>query len=151
MEDVTFRFIEVYNRILSDGIVSGAKDFAHKLDISSSMMTEIVKGRSNIGLKGIQNIVLRFNVNSEWLFTGKGNMLIVSDQVSSLVHSAEKSNQGRIGSPGCERCKIKDELIESLRQTIESTRLTIDAQTKLISHLEENKSSIEEGQKRKVV
>src|ERR1035437_3964531 len=100
---------------LSNGYFGG--QLKREADIGSSILEKIVDNCRDLSI--------------DWLITGKGNMLIAGDQVSSLVRTAEKPNQGRIGSPGCERCKIKDELIESLRQTIESTRLTIDAQTKL--------------------
>jgi len=48
---------------------------AQNLDISGSLITEIVKGRSIVGTKAIQNSVLVYNLNSDWFFTGKGPML----------------------------------------------------------------------------
>jgi phage repressor protein C with HTH and peptisase S24 domain len=73
--DLTIRFIEVYDYLLRAKRVSSVSDFAKKIGISSSMMTEISKFRSNVGIKAIQNAVNTFPiVDSEWLLTGKGKM-----------------------------------------------------------------------------
>lgn len=70
--EISNRFIEAYNTLLSTGKVSDKKDFATKLGISASMITEIVKGRSSVGITAIQNIVFVFNISAKWLLTGEG-------------------------------------------------------------------------------
>lgn len=75
MNDVTIRFIEVYNYLLSVKAIIGPKDFAEKIDVSTSMITEIIKGRSNVGVKAIQNSVKTFSVSPFFLFYGEGEML----------------------------------------------------------------------------
>lgn len=72
--DVTNRFIEVYDYLAKEGKVSGKKDFAEKIGISASMMTEICKGRTNVGIATIQNIVTAFNVSADWLIMGHGEI-----------------------------------------------------------------------------
>ena len=72
------------------------------------------------------------DLNIDWLITGRGNMLNL-DQ--------EDISPGLSPPYNCEWCKMKDELIGSLRQQI-------DTQSKLIDHLEEKKCP-DEGQKRK--
>lgn len=74
MDEITKRFIAIYNHLLSEQKIRDQKDFATKIGISTSMMTEIIKGRSNIGLTAIQNTVLKFDINSQWLFRGTGDM-----------------------------------------------------------------------------
>lgn len=76
MTDVTNRFIEAYNLLLSIGMVINAKDFCQKIDISTSMFTEILKGRSNVGVKAIQNTVNTFNISPFYIFSGEGDVLI---------------------------------------------------------------------------
>ena len=73
--EVSARFIEAYEALLRDDKVSDKRDFAAKLGISASMVTEISKGRSSVGTSAIQNIVLQFNINANWLLTGEGEML----------------------------------------------------------------------------
>ena len=73
--EVSARFIEAYETLLKDKKVSDKRDFAAKLGISASMVTEISKGRSSVGTSAIQNIVLQFNIDAKWLLTGEGTML----------------------------------------------------------------------------
>lgn len=74
--EVSARFIEAYEALLRDNQVNDKRDFAAKLGISASMVTEISKGRSSVGTSAIQNIVLKFNIDAHWLLTGEGNMLV---------------------------------------------------------------------------
>ena len=73
--DISARFIEAYDTLLTRKEVADKKDFATKLGISASMVTEISKGRSSVGTFAIQNIVLQFNISADWLLTGRGDML----------------------------------------------------------------------------
>lgn len=74
-KEVSNRFIEAYERLLSDGLVTSKKEFASSVGVSPSMVTEISKGRSSVGTSAIQNVVLLYGISGEWLLTGKGNML----------------------------------------------------------------------------
>jgi phage repressor protein C with HTH and peptisase S24 domain len=70
MNEVTQRFIETYNKLIEERKVIDQKDFATSINVSTSMITEIIKGRSNVGLAAIQNTVFKYNINSRWLLTG---------------------------------------------------------------------------------
>lgn len=83
--DVSARFIEAYETLLRDKKVSDKRDFAAKLGISASMVTEISKGRSSVGTSAIQNIVLQFNIDAKWLLTGEGAMLQETDNKNALT------------------------------------------------------------------
>ncbi len=78
MEDINKRFSTFYEHLKKQGTVKNASDFAKILDVSSSMITEFSKGRSSIGTSIIQKSVNKLNLNSDWLFTGKGDILKVS-------------------------------------------------------------------------
>ena len=71
---ISSRFIEAYEQLLNDKKIADKKNFAAKIGISPSMVTEISKGRSAVGTTAIQNIVLEFNISANWLLTGQGNM-----------------------------------------------------------------------------
>ena len=78
MKDVTNRFLEFYNYLISIKKISNASEFARKIQISPSMMHEIIKKRSDVGITPVQNIVKFYpNLNSEWLLTGNGEMLLL--------------------------------------------------------------------------
>ena len=89
--DVSARFIEAYETLLRDKKVSDKRDFAAKLGISASMVTEISKGRSSVGTSAIQNIVLQFNIDAKWLLTGEGPMLSPSSAASNSITPSKSS------------------------------------------------------------
>lgn len=89
--DVSARFIEAYETLLRDKKVSDKRDFAAKLGISASMVTEISKGRSSVGTSAIQNIVLQFNIDAKWLLTGEGTMLSPSSAASNSITPSKSS------------------------------------------------------------
>ena len=131
MNEVTHRFIEVYTRLLSENRIGGPKDFASKIKVSTSLITEIIKGRSNVGISAIQNTVIYFSINPRWIFTGRGDMYDNNTISESPAHY--------------------DKAI------VDTQRETIDAQRKYISFLEseverlrdEKKKPAESGQKKK--
>lgn len=73
--EISSRFIEAYEQLLRNNKIADKKDFATKIGISPSMVTEISKGRSAVGTTAIQNIVLVFGISANWLLTGQGEML----------------------------------------------------------------------------
>lgn len=81
--ELSARFIAAYEALLGDKQVSDKRDFALRIGISPSMVTEISKGRSNVGTLAIQNIVSVFNIDANWLLTGKGDMLKAHSTPSS--------------------------------------------------------------------
>ena len=75
--------MSVYNMLLNEHITTGFKDFASKIGVSTSMITEISKGRSNVGVTALQNTVDLFNVDANWLLTGTGEMTKKSEEETS--------------------------------------------------------------------
>lgn len=74
--DVTDRFLDVYNYLVDTKSVINSTDFAKKIGITVSLMSEITHRRSNVGVKAIQNTVINFTqIDSEWLLSGTGSML----------------------------------------------------------------------------
>ena len=91
--ELSIRFIAAYEALLKGGQVSDKRDFAIKIGISPSMVTEISKGRSNVGTLAIQNIVSIFDINADWLLTGRGEMLKATDTpVPSPVEEPKKDD-----------------------------------------------------------
>jgi len=106
--------------------------FEKENGLSNGYLSVQMKREANIGSSILEIVAENCqDLSLDWLITGKGNMIISENAVLP----------GQNAPPFCERCKMKDELIESLRQQI-------DTQSKLIHHLED-KECPEEGQKRK--
>jgi len=48
------------------------KDFAEKLRISGSFLSEVEKGKAKPGYDFIKNLIVKFDINPLYLFTGEG-------------------------------------------------------------------------------
>ena len=125
MNDVTERFITVYNYHKNLKIVNSASEFAKKISISSSMMNEILKGRSNVGVKALQNTVLYYSIiNADWLLTGFGRMERPSEALREKLEKQEDCS------------KIKIELF-LLKETVQEQKSEIRTLTKEVGVLED--------------
>lgn len=89
-KDISRRFIKAYELLQEQGKVADKKDFASKMGISASLLTEISKERSNVGARTLQKTVQLFGISSEWLLTGNGEPWNNSESGSakSLVAAA---------------------------------------------------------------
>ncbi len=75
INDVTVRFMQAVDYLIDNNQEKTRKSLAIAIDMSVSMMTEYTKGRSNVGVVPLQNIVSKYNISAHWLLTGEGNML----------------------------------------------------------------------------
>lgn len=97
MNDLTIRFLKVYNYLLDKKIINNPSRFSKKIDISTSMMNEILKGRVNAGINPIQNIVNNFpQVNPTWLLTGKGTMILDNVETEEPIYKEQKTTIDKI-------------------------------------------------------
>jgi transcriptional regulator with XRE-family HTH domain len=126
MDDITTRFIDVYYQLLKERKIVDQKDFSRKIGVSSSMITEIIKGRSNVGLKAIQNTVISFNVDSNWLFTGQGETMLNSVK-EEKKESTQVADQSPDQSQLMQLIREKDERI--MKQAQEIWELKAELQT----------------------
>lgn len=112
------------------------KDFG----LSNGYFGVQLKREADIG-SGILEIIINNcrDLNIEWLISGKGQM-IKEIEINKVEESAEEY---KTNPPPCEQCKIKDELINSLKREV-------DTQGQFIKHLvKSDLNPVEDGQKRK--
>ena len=88
-KDISNRFIEVLNELLKRGCLPDKKAFASSVGCSTSMITEISKGRSNVGVSILQNTVQNYGVSATWLLVGTGEMFVSEEQQPQNSSSAE--------------------------------------------------------------
>ncbi len=113
--------------------------FDKSMGLSNGYIGKQIKNKASIGGDVLEKISCAYvDLNIEWLITGKGGMLKSFYGTPEIIISEEKPP----GYTGCKDCKMKDELIASLRGQIKT-------QDKLIKHLEGEKCSEEIEQKRK--
>ena len=79
-KDISSRFIGALNELLKRGCSPDKKAFALSVGCSTSMITEISKGRSNVGVSVLQNNVLIYGVSAEWLLVGTGEMFVSGER-----------------------------------------------------------------------
>lgn len=89
LNELSVRFLKVLEFLIDKKYVSDNKDFASKISVSASLITEISKGRSNVGLTAIQNTVLTFPIDSDWLLTGRGCMFRDSEETGDASGSLQ--------------------------------------------------------------
>lgn len=164
--DINNRFLEVYNLLLSSGRIANKGDFAKKLGVSSSIITDITKNRTKPGLTVLRNIVLSFpEINTEWLISGVGEIqknikknaytpydyddidsISVRENDSTLYHKLpnvspkEPKNVSPAVSPTHENCPIcaeKERIISSMEVTIDAL---LEANAQLKKRLDPDKS-----------
>lgn len=112
MNDVTVRFIAIYDYFLQEKIISNSKNFAKELSISSSLFTEICKMRTNAGITPIQNLLNRYkDIDANWLLTGDGSMLKANNKEINL-------NYKELAEARLEIIDLKSEIIELLKKEI---------------------------------
>jgi transcriptional regulator with XRE-family HTH domain len=128
INDVTFRFLDAYKKLISDKKISDAKEFASEIGISSSMMTELLHGRSNIGIKPIQNIVLKFGVDAEWLITGNETPL---NEVHEKEQHTDRNALEMIKELSAENALLKREVADLKSQKESETFAGISMVPKL--------------------
>lgn len=145
MNDITTRFLEFYEYLIFEKIIKNKSDFAKKLGVSSSSLTEIWKKRSNIGANIIQNTVSTFNfINSEWLLTGYGEMLKNGGNVNqnigtgaNIIQNGNGKISGTINIGGESHTKKSlEERLKGMVHEIRNLRTQIDNLTKIIEEKE---------------
>lgn len=97
--EISDRFTTAYNYLIKEELVADNKSFAKAIGVSPSLITEITKGRSNVGVTAIQNIVLVYGISSEWLLTGHGKMTINDTEDKKNLPKATRTTKPSKGIP----------------------------------------------------
>jgi hypothetical protein len=69
------RFIDVINFLLNNGVESNKAIIAQQLGLKASLFSEILKQRVNVSVDHIVKLSENWNIDSNWLLTGKGEMI----------------------------------------------------------------------------
>lgn len=148
--DLSSRFIEAIDYLIAKNKASNSTELASKVGISTSMITEIRKGRSSVGTKALQNIVSDFEIDATWLLTGKGEMLGQSTEKTSqndkLLFNYLIEKDKKIEDLTTENALLKEKIKRLPEQESESKIRTgisdyINVDEENYSHLKSTKKS----------
>lgn len=87
MSPITKRFIQVIDYLILIRKVKSSRDFAIEIGTAAPTITEIRKGRTNIGYQYLSAMAIKFNINGHWLLTGEGPMLNNNHQDNDKARS----------------------------------------------------------------
>lgn len=73
-DTVNQRFINLVNYVISGNIAKSKTEIAEKLNFSTGKLSEILNGRNNVGLDMIVGFCEAYNINYEYILTGRGEI-----------------------------------------------------------------------------
>lgn len=118
MNDITIRFLETYEYLKKINKVSNPSTFAEKIAVSTSLITEICKKRTNAGITPIQNLVQQFSdIDANWLLTGRGSML-----KNQTPESETNLNYKELAEARLELIELKNEKIATLTKEVRALK-----------------------------
>ncbi len=132
------RFLSAVNYIVNNKIVKNKSGMASIFHISPSKFSEILKERMNPGFELYQILVNNFNISSEWLITGKGEMIKAEKPKMNKTLYNESITKSITESITNEKCK------KSYTSISAEQKLSGDSQSEIIQLLKENKKLVEE-------
>jgi len=113
-----------------------------KAGLSIGSLGKQRRGSRGLSSESIAKILFSCSdLSAEWLLTGKGSMLKEQNKPHDVEYRIEESQTNYHNPPPCEKCRLKDQIIESQRREIET-------QAQFIQLLQE-KCPQHDGQKRK--
>ncbi|UUF14468.1 MULTISPECIES: hypothetical protein [Flavobacterium] len=123
MNDVTSRFLATYEYLKEAKVVSNIKNFATELNISTSLITEICKKRSNAGMVPISNLLMKYkDIDANWLLTGEGSMIKNRNTSVNINYKELAEARHEINELKDELIKLKDEKIEWLNKELKELK-----------------------------
>lgn len=149
-KNITKRFLDVYNYLLDNNYVKNPTDFTHKIDLSGSSINEILKGRSGVGIKMIQNTVLKFPfINLEYIIINRGGVLkddvVVAVEINDNGDHKKNTNNAygnNSGSIVIHNYEVKENETQCVAEN-NSTYLKEQAKELLIYQIEMKNKEIE--------
>lgn len=99
--DIGIRLLTLYNQLKNTKQVKSQKDFAKKIGVSPSLITEIKNGRSRISAVKLRKITGEFSKYKEWLITGKNSPFETGEFKFDELHvrTVERLSDGRYVIP----------------------------------------------------
>ena len=95
-DEINIRFVDAVNYLLNSNTITSKADLATVLGIKPSKFSEILNFRMNIGTDLAAILCHTYNINSNWLLTGEGNMLRMESKKENIpvAHPSDSPTEG---------------------------------------------------------
>lgn len=128
MKDITIRFLSIYDHLKNTKTIKNPKEFALEIGVSTSLITEICKKRTDAGITPIQNLLKKFTyIDANWLLTGEGQMLKSSN---TALEINTNSNYKELAEAREEIIIMKNEKIAFLQKEIVALETILNSKNK---------------------
>lgn len=117
-------------------------DFAAKINMHSSYLSEIETGHRKVGQKIILKIASEFNVNLNWLLMGKGPMFIEDDEARDNLKWQDFGEQAQDMKELFQYCK--ESKLVRLHVTAYAKKFLLKYEELIKKDINKNKSMIKE-------
>lgn len=144
-DEIGNRFISLFEELEKKKIIKSRTDTASALNYKPQAFTEILKGRTKVGLELLQNFCINFGINPNYLILGKGPQFIADEKYASNEDHIINEPDVRYGKLSenneCDLCKQKDETIHALKEIIQMQKTKITELQNKIEALKKIKTS----------
>ena len=106
-------------------------NFAKSIGLKQGSYSDIERGRTGLSINLLENLVKNYNINANWLLTGKGKMLNTPDNMNITINNVN-------GEKPLKRTEDLKENggVEVLHQQIVDLRKHLADKDRIISYLE---------------
>ena len=119
-EAVNQRFISAVNYLLDSNTESNKYTIAQKLGLKTSMFSEILKKRVNVGIEHIIRLKKNWNISYDWILDGSGEMIKLENNIKNLDFKELAESRKETAELLREKIKNLEEEISQLKKAKEN-------------------------------
>ncbi len=120
--DVSLRFVAASQYLILRYNITSESLFAKKLEIHPQVFSDIKKGKLFVGIDLISVLLSKFeNINTEWIFTGKGDLL--KYQTAKQRDVINKFYESIKNDPQLDKASIKNILADIIDEPLGESNL----------------------------
>ena len=119
-EAVNQRFISAINYLLDSNTESNKYTIAQKLGLKTSMFSEILKKRVNVGIEHIIRLKKNWNISYDWILDGSGEMIKLENNIKNLDFKELAESRKETAELLREKIKNLEEEISQLKKAKEN-------------------------------
>ena len=119
-EAVNQRFISAINYLLDSNTESNKYTIAQKLGLKTSMFSEILKKRVNVGIEHIIRLKKNWDISYDWILDGSGEMIKLENNIKNLDFKELAESRKETAELLREKIKNLEEEISQLKKAKEN-------------------------------